>query len=108
MTKRKSRKAGIGSAFDDFLKEEGTFGANRTVAIKRVLAWQIEQAMKENHITRRRWPAGWPPAAASSAPGSLSGTDRVDDVDLRVGSRQSGDESHEARHLVRGSDDGVR
>ena len=52
MTKRISKKGGIGSAFDDFLKEEGTYEGTQSVAIKRVLAWQIEQAMKEKHITK--------------------------------------------------------
>src|SRR5437867_4486545 len=50
--KRRTRKAGIGSAFDDFLKEEGTYEATQAVAIKRVLAWQIEKAMKEQHLTK--------------------------------------------------------
>lgn len=52
MTKRSAKKAGIGSALDDFLKEEGTYEATQAVAIKRVLAWQIEQAMKEKHISK--------------------------------------------------------
>jgi antitoxin HicB len=52
MTKRISRKGGIGSTFDDFLKEEGTYEATQAVAIKRVLAWQIERAMKEKHLTK--------------------------------------------------------
>ncbi len=52
MTKRSAKKAGIGSALDDFLKEEGTYEATQAVAIKRVLAWQIEHAMKEKHISK--------------------------------------------------------
>ena len=52
MTKRRRAKATIGSAFDDFLKEEGTYEATHAVAIKRVLAWQIEQAMKAKSITK--------------------------------------------------------
>ncbi len=52
MTKRISRKGGIGSTFDDFLKEEGTYESTQAVAIKRVLAWQIERAMKEKHLTK--------------------------------------------------------
>jgi hypothetical protein len=42
----------IGSAFSDFLKEEGIYEEVTTHAIKRVLAWQIEQAMKEQGITK--------------------------------------------------------
>jgi antitoxin HicB len=52
MTKRMSKKAGIGSTFDDFLREEGTYEATQAVAIKRVVAWQIEQAMNRQHITK--------------------------------------------------------
>jgi len=50
--KRRTRKAGIGSAFDDFLKDEGTYETTQAVAIKRVLAWQIEKAMKEQQLTK--------------------------------------------------------
>lgn len=52
MTKRMSKRAGIGSTFDDFLREEGTYEATQAVAIKRVVAWQIEQAMNQQHITK--------------------------------------------------------
>src|SRR5437870_12529452 len=44
MRKRTAEKAGMCSAFDDFLKDEGTYEATAGVAIKRVLAWQIEEA----------------------------------------------------------------
>jgi hypothetical protein len=33
----KMRKAGIGSSFDDFLKEERTYEVTETIAIKRLL-----------------------------------------------------------------------
>jgi hypothetical protein len=42
----------IGSSFSDFLKEEGFYEEVTAHAIKRVLAWQIEQAMKEQGITK--------------------------------------------------------
>ena len=42
----------IGSSFDDFLEEEGIKIEVEALAIKRVLAWQIEQAMKENNINK--------------------------------------------------------
>ena len=48
MRKRTTKKAAIGSTFDDFLKDEAT----QQVAIKRVLAWQIEEAMKKQHLTK--------------------------------------------------------
>ncbi|HEX3881307.1 MAG TPA: helix-turn-helix transcriptional regulator [Stellaceae bacterium] len=42
----------IGSSFSDFLKEEGIYEEVTAHAIKRVLAFQIEQAMKEQGITK--------------------------------------------------------
>jgi len=42
----------IGSNFDDFLKEEGILEESHEAAIKRVLAYQIEQAMKEQNISK--------------------------------------------------------
>jgi len=39
----------IGGDFDDFLAEEAT-----ATAIKRVIAWQIEQEMKARHLTKTR------------------------------------------------------
>jgi antitoxin HicB len=44
----------IGSSFDDFLKEDGIYEESHSIAIKRVLAWQIAQAMKEQHITKSK------------------------------------------------------
>ena len=41
MSKRTTKNAGIGSTFDDFSREEGTYESTQAVAIKRVLAWQI-------------------------------------------------------------------
>lgn len=43
----------IGSSVDDFLKEDGIYEETRDVAIKRVLAWQIKQAMKQKRISKR-------------------------------------------------------
>ena len=42
----------IGSNFDDFLDEEGTREEITAAAIKRVIAWQITEAMKNNDITK--------------------------------------------------------
>lgn len=47
-----STKKNIGSDFDDFLKEEDIFEKTQEAAIKRVLAYQIKKAMKENNITK--------------------------------------------------------
>ena len=52
MRKRTNKKGGIGSAFDDFLKDAGTYEATQAVAIKRVLAWQIEKVMKQQDLTK--------------------------------------------------------
>ena len=45
-------KGRIGSSFDDFLREEGTYEETTERAIKRVLARQIEEAMKANKLTK--------------------------------------------------------
>ena len=45
-------KRHIGSSLDDFLQEEGHLEEARIVAVKRVLAWQIEQVMKEQSLTK--------------------------------------------------------
>ena len=42
MTKNKH----IGSSFDDFLAEDGLLEEATAIAVKRVIAWQIEQAMQ--------------------------------------------------------------
>lgn len=36
----------VGSSFDDFLEEEGILAEVSALALKRVLAWQIAQAME--------------------------------------------------------------
>ncbi len=40
----------IGSSLEDFLKEEGRLEDARQVAAKRVLAWQLQQAMESQHL----------------------------------------------------------
>jgi antitoxin HicB len=42
-----------GSSFDSFLEEEGIRGEVEAVAIKRVLAWQLEQAMLKQQKTKQ-------------------------------------------------------
>jgi len=55
MAKRKySRSVQELSTLDEFLAEEGTLETFQTTAIKEVLAWQIEQAMKEQKLSRKR------------------------------------------------------
>jgi antitoxin HicB len=42
----------IGSSLDDFLREEGILEEARSIAVKEALAWQVEQAMKREKITK--------------------------------------------------------
>lgn len=51
--KRKKKTDHSGSSFDDFLEEEGIREEVEAVAIKRVLSWQLEQAMREQQKTKR-------------------------------------------------------
>ncbi len=46
------KKQNIGSDFDDFLAEEGMFEEVTAVAVKRVIAWQIEQEMSAQKLTK--------------------------------------------------------
>lgn len=46
------KKKHIGSSFDDFLKEESIFDHSSAVAVKRVIAWQIEQEMTKQKLTK--------------------------------------------------------
>jgi len=41
-----------GSTLDDFLNEEGINEQATALAVKRVIAWQLQQAMKERHISK--------------------------------------------------------
>lgn len=45
-------KKNIGSSLDDFLREEGRLEEADRIAVKRVLAWQLEQLMKEKKLTK--------------------------------------------------------
>ncbi|HVN18147.1 MAG TPA: helix-turn-helix domain-containing protein [Dongiaceae bacterium] len=42
-----------GSSFDNYLEEEGILDEVEAVAIKRVLAWQLTQAMREQQKTKQ-------------------------------------------------------
>lgn len=50
----KKRNPHLGSSFDDFLKEEGTYEETRASAIKRVLAWQLRQAMEQEGLSKNQ------------------------------------------------------
>jgi hypothetical protein len=45
-------KKNIGSSFDSWLREEGIYEEVSASAIKRVLARQVEAAMKEKHFSK--------------------------------------------------------
>jgi antitoxin HicB len=50
---RHKRTDHSGSTFDSFLEQEGIREEVEAVAIKRVLAWQLEQAMQEQRKTKQ-------------------------------------------------------
>jgi antitoxin HicB len=42
----------IGSNFDDFLEQEGILAETEIAAVKRVIAFQVEQLMKEQNLSK--------------------------------------------------------
>jgi antitoxin HicB len=46
------KKKNLGSSFDSWLREEGIYEETASVAIKRVLARQVEAAMKEKKFSK--------------------------------------------------------
>jgi antitoxin HicB len=52
--KRKNRKKHMGSSIDDFLKQEGIFEEAQAQAIKEVVAWQLDEAMRKQRISKNR------------------------------------------------------
>ena len=51
MTKK---KGGVGSSFEGYLQEQGTLEETTAEALKRVLAWQLEQAMEKEHLSKNQ------------------------------------------------------
>lgn len=49
MTKRNKH---IGSSLNDFLKEDGVLEETRAIALKDSVAWQVQQAMNKENITK--------------------------------------------------------
>ena len=45
-------KKNIGSSFNNFLQEESLLESSTAVALKRVIAWQIDQEMKAQKLTK--------------------------------------------------------
>ena len=48
---KKRRHRHHGSSVDDFLREEGVLEEMQAVAIKEVIAWQLQKAMKEKKLS---------------------------------------------------------
>jgi antitoxin HicB len=55
--KRKPSKNHMGSSIDDFLKEEGIFEEAQAQAVKEVVAWQLDEAMKKQKISKNKMAA---------------------------------------------------
>jgi antitoxin HicB len=50
--KAKKAKGRVGQTFDDFLAEQGMQEEVHAAAIKRVIAWQLAEAMKARQISK--------------------------------------------------------
>jgi len=48
----KKRNRHVGSSLNDFLREDGILEEARAVAIKEAVAYQIQQAMEKENITK--------------------------------------------------------
>lgn len=47
----------VGSSVDDLLKETGELAEVNAVALKRVIAWEIEQKMNAEHLSKTKMAA---------------------------------------------------
>lgn len=47
-----TQKGRLGASFDEFLKEEGIYEEVTQTAVKRVIAWQISEIMRQQKITK--------------------------------------------------------
>lgn len=47
-----SKNKHIGSSFDEFLESEGLLEESEALAIKRVIAWQVAEAMKAAKVSK--------------------------------------------------------
>jgi plasmid maintenance system antidote protein VapI len=48
----KKKNPHVGSSLDDFLSEEGILEQTRAAALKEVIAWQVQQAMRKKKISK--------------------------------------------------------
>jgi antitoxin HicB len=67
---RKKKSGRLGSSFSDYLKSEGSYEETSTVAVKRVLAWQLEEAMRRAGMTKNetRAAASWIASSIQATP----------------------------------------
>src|SRR5579864_7185756 len=58
MTKKskrhEARKSHMGSSIDDFMKAEGIFEEAQAQAVKEIVAWQLDEAMKAQKISKNK------------------------------------------------------
>ena len=54
MTTKKKHNPHHGSTLDDFLKTEDLLEAFQAIAIKEVIAWQLQKAMTEQKLSKNR------------------------------------------------------
>lgn len=52
MASTKKRSKHVGSDFEDFLREEGRLEEATAIALKRVIAWEIQQAMEKANVSQ--------------------------------------------------------
>jgi hypothetical protein len=50
--KKKTRNSHRGSSFDSFLQDEGMYEEVNAKAVKKVLAWQLGQALEKGKVTK--------------------------------------------------------
>ena len=48
----RKRNKHVGSSLDEFLKEEGILAETRAIALKDAIAWQVQQTMEKEKITK--------------------------------------------------------
>jgi hypothetical protein len=53
----KNRRNHMGSSIDDFLKEEDIFEEAQAQAVKEVVAWQLDEAMRKRKISKNKMAA---------------------------------------------------
>ena len=54
----KKKNPHVGSSLDDFLRDEGILEQTRATALKEVIAWQVQQAMRKKKISKAEMARG--------------------------------------------------